>query len=248
MYYRWEGNSERPVLLLSHSLGACCQMWQPQVKTLGEHFHLLLYDHPGHGQSEEFSGKLTIEQLARTALGLLDDLGVETFHFCGLSLGGMIGMWLGVHGASRLRRLVISNTAARIADTDLLAKRLERIRHEDLPTIEASVLERWLTEDFRSREPETVAWLREMFAQTSAEGYIAASEAVCNFDFEDSLKQIAVPTLVLAGRQDLATPVDWNASIARRIPEAQLQTLDAAHLANIEAAQAYSQAVMDFLS
>jgi len=247
LFYRWCGNSQGAVLVLSHSLGASCEMWEPQLKALGERYRLLLYDHPGHGRSTNLSGEWTIERLGRLTLTLLDRLDVDRFHFCGLSLGGMIGLWLGVHAPGRLQRLVVSNTAARIADTELLAKRLELIRREGLQAIEQSVLDRWLTEEFRGREPQTVAWVRQMFGGTTVEGYINTSHAVCGFDIEDSLAEVATPTLVIAGRHDLATPLQWNASIAEQIPGARLETLDAAHLSNVEAAEAYGGAVLDFL-
>ncbi len=247
LFCRWAGAKTGPVLLLSHSLGASSRMWAPQTDALGRHFRLLLHDHRGHGRSAAPKGDLSIEQFGEDTLALMDSLKLEKVLFCGLSLGGMIGLWLAIHAGKRLERLIVCNTAARIADTALLARRIRHIRHEGLAAIADNVLERWLTAGFRAARPETIAWVRAMFAETASEGYAAGATAVRHLDLENALERIQTPTLVIAGKKDQATPPAWNALIARRVPGARLAELDAAHLSNIEAAEAFNRTALDFL-
>lgn len=249
MVYRWVGPESAPPLLFSHSLGASMAMWDPQVDRLQERFRILLHDHEGHGASGLASSgePVRIEDIARDTVDLLDHCGLRRVRFCGLSLGGMVGLWLAIHEPGRLERMVISNTAARIANTDLLRQRIGQIREKGLDGIEESVLGRWFTPRFQKASADTVEAVRAMFRKTTAEGYARTAEAVCSLNLLDGLTEIRAPTLVIAGREDQATPPEWNRLIAEQIPGAVYREVPAAHMTNIEVAEEYTALVAEFL-
>ena len=245
--YRWAGLSAGPVLVLSHSLGASSDMWQRQVDAFGGHFRLLIPDHRGHGRSPVPDGGYSIEQFGFDLVSLLDTLQIDRVCFCGLSLGGMVGMWLGRYAPNRVEKLVLCNTSARIEDVQLLKKRIDLVCREGVSAIADNVLARWFTDDFRNAKPEVVKTTREMLLSTSATGYANTSEAVCRLDLVDDLAQVRCPTLVIAGEHDRATPVAWNQAVAEGIARAKFVTLDAAHMSNIEASDEFNRVVLEFL-
>jgi len=245
--YRWSGAASGPVLVLSHSLGASGEMWNPQLDALARRFRLLIPDHRGHGNSSVPPGPYSVDQFGQEVLDLLDLLQLQQVLFCGLSLGGMIGMWLAQNAPERVERLVLCNTAAKILDTTLLERRIEVIERDGLAAIADNVIDRWFTERFRASHGQQVAAARNMLLATAPEGYARTSAAVCALDLGDELNSIRCATLVIAGRHDLATPLKWNQAIADAIPHARLTALEAAHLSNIEADEDFNQAVVEFL-
>jgi 3-oxoadipate enol-lactonase len=152
-HYALTGDQE-PVLVFSNSLGTDFSMWDPQMEELQRRFRILRYDTRGHGQSSVTPGDYTIEQLGRDVLGLLDSLRLDRVHFCGLSMGGMIGMWLGIHAPTRLHRLVLCNTAARIGTKEMWNARIATVRRDGMKSVAAAVIERWFTPEFRASFPE----------------------------------------------------------------------------------------------
>jgi len=253
IYYRWdnrEGDSipDRPVLLLSHSLGSHLGMWEPQIETLSKQFRLLRYDHPGHGRSEFRPGPLNISDFGEDALALLDHLELEQVNFCGLSLGGMTGMWLGSHAPHRFHNIVLSSTTAFIEDTSLLRDRIALIRRDGLTSIVDSVMSGWLTESFRSQFPARVQWATELLLETKSEAYADTAEMVCNLDLRSEIAGIPRPVLVISGDQDCATPPAWNRDVQANIPHAQWCSLSAAHLANVEAVDDFNSCVLNFFT
>ncbi len=245
--YQWKGLADGPVLVLSHSLGASGAMWEPQFASLGRHFRLLIPDHRGHGNSSVPDEPYRIEQFGNELLALLDSMELERVSFCGLSLGGMIGMWLGQNAAERVEKLVLCNTAAKIEDTNLLRSRIDLIRSKGIEAIAENVIQRWFTDEFCGLNPRTVEAARRMLLSTSAIGYANTSIAVCELDLRDDLGAIRCPTMVIAGDHDMATPVAWNRAVADAIPNAKLVTLKAAHLSNIEARDSFNRVVESFL-
>jgi len=248
IHYRWDGNPDGPVLVLSHSLGANLGMWEPQVAALGRRLHLLRYDHPGHGDSDPRPGQATMADFGADVLALLDAASLDRAAFCGLSLGGMIGIWLGAHAPQRITRLVSSSAGARIADTTLLRGRIATIRLQGLGAITDSVMQGWFTPGFRSANPQRVAWAREMLLSTRAEAYAQTAETVCETDLRGELARVRAPTLVLYGADDPSTPPAWNRAVQDGIPRAAGTCLPGAHLLNVEAAEAYSAEVLEFVS
>jgi 3-oxoadipate enol-lactonase len=247
IHHEVEGDREAPALVLAHPLGADLTVWEPQRAALAARFRLLRYDSRGHGRSSVPPGPYRIETLARDALGLLDALGIARAHFCGLSIGGLVGIWLGAHAGSRLRRLVLSNTAARIGSAESWNARIEGVRRDGLPALAPTMMERWFTPAFRAGHPEAVARTQAALAACPREGYLGCCAAVRDADLASAARAIRVPTLVLSGRHDPATtPADGQA-LAGLIGGALHAELDAAHLSNVEAAAAYTDAVARFL-
>ena len=242
-----EGAQSAPVLMLSNSLGTDLHMWDEQVGTLTRHFRLLRYDRRGHGKSGAPKGPYTMERLGRDALGVLDGLGIQKTNWCGLSMGGMVGMWLGANAANRIERLILSNTAAHFPDPAVWNARIKTVRDVGLAGIVDSNMERWFTKGFRERAPQTIARMREMFVGTSLEGYVGCGEAIRDMDHRPLLARIAAPTLVIAGRQDPATTLEAGEFIQQHIAGARIAVLEAAHISNLEQPQAYADTVLGFL-
>jgi len=243
-----EGPDNKPVLMLSNSLGTDLHMWDPQVAALTQHFRLVRYDRRGHGKSGVPKGPYTMEMLGRDVLAVLDALKIEKINWCGLSMGGMVGMWLGANAPQRINRLILSNTSAWFADKEIWNGRIKTVREKGLASIVGGTMERWFTPDFREREPKKIEWLSEMFLATNPEGYIGCGEAVRDMDHREIIKSITAPTLVIAGRHDPATTVEHGEFIRSRIPGASMTVLDAAHIANVEQAHDYTDAVLGFLT
>jgi 3-oxoadipate enol-lactonase len=248
VHYRIDGPADGPVLVLAHSLGADLTMWDAQVAALAGAFRVLRYDARGHGASSVPPGPSTVERLARDALGLLDAVGVPRAHFCGLSLGGMVGVWLAAHAAGRVGRLVLANTAARIGTPQSWNARIDAVQRGGLVAVAPTVLDRWFTPGFRERRPEAVVAVRRALLATPTDGYAAGCAAVREADLRDAARAVAVPTLVIAGTHDVATPPTDSRWLADAIPGARYCELAAAHVSNVEAAEEFTAAVSDFLT
>lgn len=247
-HYRFDGPEKAPVLLLCNSLGTDLTMWDPQVPAFARTLRVLRYDRRGHGASAVTPGPYTIEQLGRDVLGLLDQLGIDRVRFCGLSLGGMTGMWLGTHAGKRIEKLVLCNTAAQIGSPDPWNARIEAVRKGGMSAIESGVLARWFTPKFLERPTPMLGRMREVLLQLSPEGYAAACAAVRDMDQRESIARIAAPTLVIAGTHDAATPPAAGQFIAKQIPGARYAELDAAHISNVEAADRFTETVLGFVA
>ena len=234
IHYALEGLSDSPVLVFSNSLGANFSMWDAQVPEFRKKFRVLRYDTRGHGQSSPTPSPYSIEQLAKDVLLLLDALDLDRVHFCGLSMGGMIGMWLGANAAKRLNRLVLSNTGAKIGTTEAWDARIEAVQMNGMKSVAWAVVERWFTPTFRLKAPSTIAKTLKMLEETNPDGYTACCAAVRDFDFREQLSQIRLPTLVIAGAHDPATPPADGRFLALQFPGAKYVELNAAHLSNIE--------------
>jgi 3-oxoadipate enol-lactonase len=241
------GPEDAPVLMLSNSLGTNLHMWDDQVAPFTRHFRLLRYDRRGHGRSGVPAGPYSMERLGRDVLAVLDGLGIDQVSWCGLSMGGMVGQWLGANAPERIDKLILSNTACYYADRTVWAERIALVRNGGIAPLAALTMERWFTKDFRDRAPATIARMTEMFLKTSAEGYAGCIEAIRDMDHRPLLAKIAAPTLVIAGSHDPATPLEANEVIRARIPGARLAVLEAAHIANVEQPQAYADTVLEFL-
>ncbi len=243
-----EGPERAPVLMLCNSLGTDLHMWDDQVKAITERFRLVRYDRRGHGRSGAPKGPYTMEMLGRDALAVMDGVGVQKVNWCGLSMGGMVGMWLGANAPQRIDRLVLSNTSAHMADKQVWNDRIKTVRAGGLAAIADGTMERWFTKGFRERAPQAIARMKEMMLKTPLEGYIGCGEAVRDMDHREIIRKIAAPTLVIAGRHDPATTVEAGEFLRDRIPGAQLAVLDAAHIANVEQPQAYTDTLLKFLT
>ena len=241
-----EGLEDTPVLVLSNSLGTNLGMWDDQASVLRERFRLLRYDQRGHGDSPVPPGPYKIEDLGLDALALLDRLEIERASFCGLSIGGLVGMWLASEAPERIERLVLCCTASRF-DSEMYDARAHQVRTEGVDSIADTVLERWFTPEFRATRPETVEWAGSMLRDTPAEGYAGCCEVLRDADMRSRLESIRAPTLVIAGAEDPAATVDQAEEIRDSIPEARLVVVEAAHLANIEQPEAVTREILEHL-
>ena len=173
-----------------------------------QHFRLVRYDRRGHGKSSVPKGPYTMERLGRDVLGVLDGLGIRKINWCGLSMGGMVGMWLGANAANRIDKLILSNTSAHFPDKSIWDGRIKMVREKGLAGIVDANMERWFTKGFRERAPQAMAKMREMFLATKIDGYIGCGEAIRDMDHRPLLPKITAPTLVIAGRHDPATTLE----------------------------------------
>jgi 3-oxoadipate enol-lactonase/4-carboxymuconolactone decarboxylase len=208
---------------------------------------VLRYDTRGHGKSQVTPGEYSIAQLGNDALALIDHLGIERMSFCGLSMGGMTGMWLGVNRPERIWRLVLCNTGAKLGDPALWAARFEAVRSGGMAAITPPTLDRWFTARYQRLAPRDVDKVRAMLLATSPDGYIANGAAVRDMDQRADLAKIKVPTLLIAGTYDGSTPPELGREAAQAIDGARYVELDAAHMSNWEQTGAFTAAVLSFV-
>jgi len=243
-----EGPADAPVLMISNSLGSNLHMWDDQIPALSKHFRIVRYDSRGHGESAAPAGPYSLEQLGKDALAILDALGVRKAHWMGLSKGGAVGQWLLLNAPERIERAVLANTAAQFGSADTWNERLRIVREQGMAGLVQAVIDRWFTKEFQAKAPEAIARIKAAFEKTPAEGYAACMAALRDLDLRDALRNIRNQVLVIVGKSDPATPPEAGKAIADAIPGARLVELDAAHLSNIEAKDAFNQAVIDFLT
>jgi 3-oxoadipate enol-lactonase len=246
--YRFDGPENAPVVVLSNSLGTNLSMWDPQAAALCEKFRVLRYDTRGHGLSTVTPGPYKIEQLGRDVVALLDALKIDNAYFCGLSMGGATGIWLGVNAANRIKRLVLCNTAAKIGTADGWNARIKDVKERGMAAVATTVVLRWFSEDFVKKSPEVVEAMRQMLLQAPPEGYAGCCAAIRDMDQSGDLARIKTRTLVIAGALDPVIPLADTKTLADRISGASYLVLQAAHLSNIEAAPQFTEALLKFLS
>ncbi len=242
------GPPDAPMLVMSNSLGSTTEMWDRQVPALAERLRVVRYDHRGHGRSPVPPGPYDLADLGADALGLLDRLGAERVHWCGLSLGGMVGMWLAINAPERIDRLVLCCTSAKLGPPSMWSERAATVREQGVEAIADAGIGRWLTAGFIEREPETAAQIRAMLASTPAEGYADCCGVIERMDLLDRLGEIRAPTLVVAAAQDPATPPEHGERIAASIAGARFEVIEnAAHLAAVEQPEAVTELIAGHL-
>ena len=247
IHYRFDPSDRRPVLVLSNSLGADQTLWSYQLSDFSRYFSVLRYDARGQGASSAPSGFYSIEQMAQDVLALLDALELKKVSFCGISMGGLVGQWLGIHAPARLQKLVLSNTAARIGTTDGWNERIQLVATQGIQAIVPSVLKGWFTEAFHNNHPETVLSMRQVLLSNSTDGYVGGCAAVRDMDLRKAIDAITTPTLVIYGTEDRSTTPDDAGFLLKHITTATSIPLPAAHLSNIETAERFNKAVLNFL-
>ncbi|MFT0476710.1 3-oxoadipate enol-lactonase [Pseudomonas antarctica] len=248
--YQLDGPLDAPVLVLSNSLGTDLHMWDIQMPAFTAHFRVLRFDTRGHGQSLVTEGPYSIEQLGRDVIALLDALDIQRAHFCGLSMGGLIGQWLGIHAGDRVQRLVVCNTAAKIGTLEVWNPRIETVLRDGpaaMVALRDASIARWFTADFAAANPHQTKQITDMLAATSPEGYAANCAAVRDADFRQQLALIKVPTLVIAGTEDAVTPPAGGRFIQNHVRGAEYAEFYAAHLSNVQAGAEFSDRVLAFL-
>ena len=248
LHYQLAGPDDAPVVVLSNSLGTTLEMWEPQMQAFTQRFRVLRYDARGHGRSGLLPPPRSIDDFGNDVVVLLDKLGIERAHFVGISMGGLTGQWLGIHRPERIGKLVVSNTAARIGTADGWKARAELVRKEGLDEVAGGSPARWFTLRFAAEQVARVEPLVERLRTLSPEGYAAGCDVVGATDLRDAIGKIKAPTLVIAGEHDPVTTVADAQFIAEHVAGAKVVTLPASHLSNVEAPEAFNEAVLAFLA
>ena len=243
-----QGPADAPALLLLNALGTTVDLWSPQIDPLAAAFRVIRFDTRGHGQSDAPAGPYALDRLGRDALAVLDAAGAPRAHVCGVSLGGQTALWLAVHAPERVNGVVAANTGARIGTTALWNRRIRDAETLGMRALVEPAVARWFTPRFRRADPETVDRFRRLLGGCSAAGYAGCCAALRDADLRAELHRMARPTLVIVGAHDNATPPAAGRAICKHIAGAELLALDAAHLANVERADAFTAGVLAFLT
>jgi 3-oxoadipate enol-lactonase/4-carboxymuconolactone decarboxylase len=247
IYYRLEGRADRPLLVLVHSLGTDHGMWDPQVPALLRHFQVLRLDVRGHGASDAPPADYTMELLSRDVLAAVDAAGGERFAYCGLSMGGMIGQWLGANVGDRITHLVLANTSPRVGDPSLFEARRRDVLQGGIEAIADSVMPRFFSARTLASPDPIVGSIRSALLATNPVGYAGCCAAIRDMDHTGLLLGIRVPTLVIAGDGDVSTPWPGHGDVlVARIERAKAVLLASAHLSNVERPSSFTAALLDF--
>jgi 3-oxoadipate enol-lactonase len=243
-----DGPAGAPVLVLGDSLGTSTAVWDRQVAEFRQYFRLVRYDLPGHGGSPAVAPPYTIAGLGAGVLAVLDSVGVGRFAYCGISLGGMIGLWLAAAVPDRVAALGLVCTSAHLPPAEGWRARASQVRAAGMASVSRAVVGRWFTPEFAAKAPSVIAEFRAELERTDPVGYAGCCEAIADMDLRADLSRITAPTLVLAGADDPATPPEHGAAVAGLVAGACLEVIPAtAHLATIEAADAVTGALLAHL-
>jgi 3-oxoadipate enol-lactonase len=247
LHYRIDGeDTSNPWLMFSNSLGTNLGMWDRQVPSFAQKFRILRYDRRGHGLSTAPPAPCTVDELGRDAIALMDALNISRTHFCGLSIGGLVAQWLGIH-TDRLEKVIVCATAARIGTAESWASRIDAVTESGLQPLVPATAQRWFSPAFRQSQPDEVSRLLEDFTKTSPEGYIGCCHALATTDLSADISKITIPLLAISGNDDMVCPEDDLRFIADRVQQGHHLSLPGGHIVNLEAFHAFNSAVDAFL-
>ncbi|MCS2159158.1 3-oxoadipate enol-lactonase [Scandinavium sp. H11S7] len=245
LHYQIDGPENAPVLVLSNSMGTSLSLWQPQIQALSAYFRVLRYDTHGHGQTTK-RGKVTLAQLGEDVIALLDHLNIDKACFCGISVGGLTGLWLARFAPERFYGFAVANTAAKIGDQASWLSRARAVRQEGMDVVAAGTADRWFTPTFRQHSPEVVDQLVHELTHMDPEGYAEGCEALAAADLRAEVSAITAPVMIIAGEYDpVTTRVDAD-FLHKNIAGSQCVTLPASHLSNVEAADEFTSVVLSY--
>jgi 3-oxoadipate enol-lactonase len=246
--YVVDGPADAPVVVLGSSLGTTVATWAPQLSALAARFRVVRFDHRGHASSWSPPAPWSIADLANDVEAMLDELRAVRVSYVGLSLGGMVGMWLAAHRPERIDNLTLVCTSAHLGAAAAWRARAAVVRCDGMPAVVDGVVERWFTPSFRTRRPDVVNYFKAMLAAAPAEGYARCCEALISLDLRDEVSNIVAPTVVVAGADDLAIPWIHGQSIADAVTGARFVVVrDAAHLANVEQPEQVTRIILEQL-
>jgi 3-oxoadipate enol-lactonase len=246
--YRFDGPEAAPVLLLSNSLGTDMEMWAPQMAAFTKRFRVLRYDSRGHGASASPTGAYSTDRLGRDVVELLDALDIGQIDFCGLSLGGMIGQWLGIRAPERVRRLILANTSSYMGPPAGWDARIATVAAQGMPPLARASVERWFTPAFNESGAQAIAPIVTTLLAIDPAGYAGVCAAIRDMDMRRTVQLIQRPTLVIGGSLDRSTPPPHSDALVKTIPNARLCMVEAAHLSNVEVPGRFTDAVTNFLA
>lgn len=241
------GPKDGPVVILSNSIGSSRGMWDEVVERSRSHARIIRYDTRGHGQSGIATGPFDLARLGHDVLAIMNHLEIDRATFCGLSLGGVTGMWLGTNAPDRFSGFVFANTASSFPPPDIWRERAAAVRKSGMSSLVQPTLDRWLTKRFQAAQEARTADIGIMIGSTPAEGYAACCEVLAEADESGSLARLQSPVLVIVGEHDPSTPPSRGAEIVSAVSGSKMVSLDAAHLSAIEAPDAFAGAMLEFL-
>lgn len=247
IHYELTGLGEGPVLMLAHAIGSNLRMWEKVLPSFEKSYRVLRYDMRGHGESSVPPPPYSIEQLGGDALFLLDSLGIDRVSLCGLSLGGLVAMWIGIHSPQRLSKIVLANTAARIGTCEGWEERIKTVHASGMEPVALASPARWFTRAYREQNPEEMDWMRTMIAGTDPAGYAGCCAALRDTDLRGRLGAIQTPCLVIAGAHDPSTTASEGRTIQSALQDGKYVELDASHFSAWERAKEFAGAVHAFL-
>jgi len=248
LHYELSGNPRGAVLVLANSLGSNLHMWDKVLPAFESRYRVLRFDMRGHGESGLSPQPFTIEQLGRDVLQLLDEVKVDRASVCGLSLGGVVALWLGIHAPARVERLVLANTAARIGNQEMWEQRIATVANTGMSPLAVATLERWFTPTYRERHPEEMEQIRAMIAATDPGGYLACCAVLRDADLRAEIGAIEAPSLVITGTHDPATPPSDGRAIDAALRNSRYLELNSSHLSAWECADEFAAAVVQHLA
>ena len=246
--YRFDGDADKPALVLSNSIGTTIRMWDTQIESLAKHFRVLRYDFRGHGASSVPVGAYSLDRLGRDVIELLDALSIARTHFLGLSLGGFVGQWLGVRAPERIDHLVLSNTSSYLGPASYFDERIAAVlQAPDMAETAEMFLRNWFPAQMLAAKAPVIEEFRAMLLATDRRGLAGLYAAVRDTDLRRTIALISRPTLAIAGQHDTVTAASHSELIAATIPGAKLIVLPAVHLSNVEYPAEFMKAVLGFL-
>lgn len=247
--YWLDGPTDGPPVLFLNSLGLDHRMWEPQARALADEFRVVRFDTRGHGQSDAPAGEYTIERLGRDAIALLDALGIEQAHICGLSLGGVVALWLAIHRPGRVRRAVFANTAARVSSDEGWQELMGALQEGGFAPMHDAMLGAFLSEGFRARDPESTALISEMLLATPLAGYLGCCAALRDADLRHLVSTIEARSLVIGSELDQATPPAQAEDLHAAIVPSELMVIpNVAHLSNLEVPDLFTRRLRELLT
>lgn len=247
IHYELSGNEDGELLMFGNSLGSNLHMWDKVLPQLQANHRILRYDMRGHGASSVPPAPYALDQLGRDALLLLDRLHIDRLNFCGLSMGGMVAMWLGIHESHRINRMILANTAACIGTHEMWDARIAAVTRDGMQPLSVASMDRWFTPQYREQHGDEMTFIRDMIAATDPKGYLACCGVLREADLRSAISAIQAPCLVITGKHDPATPPSDGRALVAALPHANYLELDSSHLSAWERADDFGSAVIAFL-
>jgi 3-oxoadipate enol-lactonase len=246
-WYTVGDDSARPLVMI-HALGADSEMWEAQLPELSTIRRVVMVDLPGHGNSVAGPGPYTIPDLGEDVLDVVTTAGIHQFDLCGMSLGGVVSLWMAAHSSDRIMSLVASNTSARVGSEEIWQARIDAVTDGGIEAVSEQALARFFTSSFASEQPDVFARTSRILLDTDPAGYAACCAALRDADLRELVEAIRCPTLVIGGSEDISTPPEQSVWLQDHIPGSRLQILDGApHFANLEQPLAWTELVAEFL-
>lgn len=242
-----DGLDHAPVIIFSNSLGTDHHMWDEQVAYFKENYKVVRYDTRGHGQSDVIENS-TLANLGEDVLDILDALNITKAHFCGISMGGITGLWLGINAADRFESITVANSAAKIGQAEAWLTRADQVEKEGLADLVKTTHTRWFSESFDYQHNDLAQRTIQSLAATPAQGYAASCRALADADVRADLAEIGIPTLLICGAKDPVTTLQDGEFMQSKIQGSELQSIEASHLSNIECLVEFSQILAKFIA